>query len=501
MKRETKKVEVAPRPSIMVESMRDIGYSLQTAVADLIDNSVTAGARKIELLVDTTSPDPAIGILDDGTGMSEKELLEAMRPGSRNPLEQRTRGDLGRFGLGLKTASFSQCRRISVVSRKDGKTFCAVWDLDLVAKTDKWEVEIPDGIDSIPWSGKLENNGTLVVWQKLDRLVSEENGNDRQNLVRQICDTEEHLRLVFHRFLAGETGLRRIAISLNGRNIDPFDPFNSKHPATTYEPEEVFFLHRKKISIQSFTLPHHNKVGNEEWERYAGPEGYTKNQGFYLYRGKRLIVHGTWFNIMRQTELTKLSRVRIDIPNGMDAEWKIDVKKASAQPPALVRDRLKKIIDPLSSGSKRAYKARGARLVDNNRLPVWIRRQDKNQIFYGVNPEHPAFSGFAGKLADDKKREFTQLLNLIGAAMPIATLVADAGNDPKNVSSEKINDDDFRDLVRSTYTALKSGNRPDDEIRLMMQSADPFRSMWEITEDLIAKLEGEKNERGTGKTP
>lgn len=492
MKQKTKRVEIPPRASIMIESMRDVGYSLQTAVADLIDNSITAGARNIELLADTTSPEPAIGILDNGIGMTKNELLEAMRPGSRNPRDQRAKDDLGRFGLGLKTASFSQCRRVSVISRKNGKTFCAIWDLDLVAKTDKWEVETPDGIDSIPWSEKLEGDGTLVVWQKLDRLVSEENGNNRQNLMRQIRETKEHLGLVFHRFLAGEAGLRSVAISLNGGNIDPFDPFNSHHPATTYEPEEIFSLGGKRIRIQSFTLPHHNKVGNEEWERYAGREGYIENQGFYLYRGRRLIVHGTWFNIIRQAELTKLSRVRIDIPNSMDAEWKIDVKKASAQPPALVRDRLKKIIDPLSAGSKRVYKARGARLVDENRLPVWTRRQDKNQIFYGVNQEHPAFDGFAERLDDGKKREFIRLLNLVGATVPIAALVADAGNDPKNVVTERIRDDDFGDLVRSTYTALRSGNVPDSEIRLMMQSAEPFRSMWEVVESLIVEVETKK---------
>ena len=491
MKQKIKRVELPPRASIMIESMRDIGYSLQTAIADLIDNSITAGAHNVELLADTISSEPAIGILDDGTGMTEKELLEAMRPGSRNPREQRTEDDLGRFGLGLKTASFSQCRRVSVISRKNGKTFCAIWDLDLVAKTDKWEVETPNNIDSIPWSEKLESDGALVVWQKLDRLVSGENGNGRQNLVRQISETEEHLGLVFHRFLAGETGLKPVAIFLNGRNIAPFDPFNSKHPATIQSPEDFFSLGGKRMYIQAFTLPHHNKVGNEEWERYARREGYTKNQGFYLYRGKRLIIHGTWFGIIRQTELTKLARVRIDIPNGMDAEWKIDVKKVSAQPPALVRNRLREIIDSLSAGSKRVYKARGAKLVDDNRLPVWTRRQDKNQIFYGVNQEHPAFSSFTEKLDNAGKQEFAQLLHLVGAAMPIAALVDDVGNDPQNVMPERIHDDDFEDLVRNTYAVLKSGSMPDEKIRSVMQSAEPFRSMWNMAEGLITKFEKE----------
>ena len=158
---------IAPSAAVLVESMRDIGYSLQTAVADIIDNSITSGARRIELLTDTHSDNLSIGILDDGTGMSETELLEAMRPGSKSPLDSRPQHDLGRFGLGLKTASFSQCRRLTVLTRSRGMTSCAVWDLDVIAKTDEWMVEVVSNTEHIPWSSKLGDSGTLVVWQKL----------------------------------------------------------------------------------------------------------------------------------------------------------------------------------------------------------------------------------------------------------------------------------------------------------------------------------------------
>ena len=174
--------KVPPRASVLIESMRDIGYSLQTAVSDIIDNSIAAGAKNIEFLADTTSDLPAIGILDDGSGMSDDELLEAMRPGTRSPLEGRPDHDLGRFGLGLKTASFSQCRRLTVLTRKAGTTSCAVWDLDTVAESDEWYVELPDSIADIPWVDRLERNGTLVVWQKLDRLVDPKNEDDRKTL-------------------------------------------------------------------------------------------------------------------------------------------------------------------------------------------------------------------------------------------------------------------------------------------------------------------------------
>lgn len=227
---------IAPRAASLIESMRSIGYSLRTAVADIIDNSVTASARKIELLADTDSDLPALGILDDGAGMDEAELMEAMRPGTRSPLDGREAADLGRFGLGLKTASFSQCRRLTVVTRKNGMTSSAIWDLDTVADRNEWLVEIPDDHAALPWFERLGSNGTLVVWQKLDLLTGAE--DNRNNLVRQIDGTASHVEFVFHRFMSGRSGQRRIRIFLNGRELVPFDPFHSHHPATQTGPLE-----------------------------------------------------------------------------------------------------------------------------------------------------------------------------------------------------------------------------------------------------------------------
>ena len=487
-----KRERVAPRASILIESMRDIGYSLQTAVSDIIDNSITAGARNIELLADTSSDFPAIGILDDGSGMSDSELLEAMRPGTQSPLENRTKHDLGRFGLGLKTASFSQCRRLTVLTRKAGVVSCATWDLDIVAETDKWYVELPDNTTLLPWAEKLQNDGTLVIWQVLDRLVDPQNAADRSNLVRQLDETASHIELVFHRFLSGEPGLGRISISLNGRKLEPFDPFHSKHPATQLGSEDVFRIGKYEISIQPVTLPHHTKVNTAEWKRHGGKEGYIKNQGFYLYREKRLIIHGTWFNLAQQSELTKLARVRIDIPNGMDAEWKIDVKKASAQPPALVRNHLRKLVENLGAASKRTYTFRGKKLTSEDRLPVWVRCQNKNDIFYSLNSDHPAFSHFSDSLSDEQKQGLSHLLGLIESTIPIDTLFADVGSYPEEVSTKALDDDNFENLVKKTWLVLKSSDFDDKKIREMMASAEPFRSSWKVTEQIINMLKEEQ---------
>ncbi|BAO44984.1 ATP-binding protein [Thiolapillus brandeum] len=478
---------LAPRASVLIESMRDIGYSLQTAVADVIDNSITAGANTVKLLTDTDSENPAIGILDDGCGMSKTELLEAMRPGTKNPLDKRAIHDLGRFGLGLKTASFSQSRRLIVLTRKGEETSCAIWDLDTVAKEEDWIVEFPSSFSDIPWGKCLSSSGTLVVWQKLDRLIDERNGGDHKNMNRQIDETASHLELVFHRYLAGEKGLKRVSMSLNGRPLEPFDPFHSRHDATIHGPEEVFRFGDHEILIQTFTLPHHKKVSAEDWNRYAGPEGYIKNQGFYLYREKRLIIHGTWFGLAKQTELTKLARVRIDMPNGMDAEWKIDVKKASAQPPGPVRDRLRRIIETIGAGSRRIYVSRGKRLISDNRLPVWIRVQDKNRIHYRLNPEHPAFKNFSEELTNQQQHKFLRLLDLVGSAMPIDTIFSDVSSTPESVSPQELDGESFCEIVKRTYSILKDEKYSEEDIQLMMSSAEPFKSRWEEAKEIIFK--------------
>ena len=160
-------VEIPPKPSSLVESMKEIGYSLGSALADIVDNCITAQARRIQLFSELNGADSKIAILDDGKGMTEEDLLEAMRLGSRSPLEERESSDLGRFGLGLKTASFSQCRVLTVVTRNGNDTACARWDLDRISSSDRWEVELLDDWSTIPWVDHLGIQGTLVVWERM----------------------------------------------------------------------------------------------------------------------------------------------------------------------------------------------------------------------------------------------------------------------------------------------------------------------------------------------
>lgn len=491
----SRRADATPHAASLIEGLRDIGYSLETAVSDIIDNSITAHARCVRIVTETVTGDPLIAIIDDGAGMTEEELVAAMRPGSRNPLATRDEPDLGRFGLGLKSASFSQCRRLTVVSRKDGATSAAIWDLDDVADQNEWAVQLPDDVSSIPEVDKLGLSGTLVLWQKLDRLIGA-NRNDvvkRSEVInRRIAETERHLRLVFHRFMDTP---RPLSILLNGRHLSPLDPFVRKNPATISDPEEKVQLPSGTVEIQSFTLPHHSQMTERDWEDTAGPEGHLKSQGFYLYRGGRLILHGTWFGLCRTSELTKLSRVRIDIPNSMDADWKIDVKKSSAQLPAMVRDRLKLVIERIQDGSKRTYRKKGQKLVDQERLPFWHRIQAEGQIRYRPNIEHPAFVDFAGRLPPDFRRGFFNCLALIGSSLPIDTLHADMAGMAEQVAPDAVDENTLNQAIQATLSVLMGAGKDVKEVMSLMKDVDPFRSAWDdtrrIVETIIANM-GEK---------
>ena len=477
-----------PSAASLIESMRDIGYSFETALADIVDNSITAEASAIEILCDADGGLPTIGILDDGYGMSESELLNAMRPGSKNPLDNRDEGDLGRFGLGLKTASFSQCRRLTVVTKKDGMTSAAQWDLDYVAEVDDWLIQIPDEeeIGSVPFAERMSGSGTLVVWENLDRLSDETQKTTlKDHLFEQLDNARKHLSLVFHRFIAGEKKLRRVSISINGDAIEAFDPFHSAHPATQRQPEERIRVAGATVRVSPFVLPHHKKSSKQDWEKYAGDGGYLRNQGFYVYRSGRLIIHGTWFRLVKQSELTKLARVQVDMPVELDDLWKIDVKKASAAPPLIVRQRLKSVIDKIAGASNKVYTERGRRLTETNSTPFWARRVDKNQISYELNRENPTIAGLFERLDTTQANEFEGVLKLIERSFPSDALFSDIAARPEDLEFAPIDTDVLRETLALSIGYLRAAGMDNDRILQQLRRSDPYSRNWEVAEPIV----------------
>jgi hypothetical protein len=483
----TRSTDATPHAAALIEGLRDIGYTLETALADIVDNAITAKATWIEILSDTSIAEPMIGILDNGEGMSEVELIAAMRPGSSNPLDAREGPDLGRFGLGMKSASFSQCRRLTVITRKNGYVSAAVWDLDKVAKNNLWEIDVVGDPTALPWTQRLAGSGTLVVWEKLDRLIdgrTKEAAKIAENMNHRIAAAERHLRLVFHRFMEA-SDRAAVEILLNGRILAPIDPFARSHHATVHDPEETLHFETGDVLIQSSTLPHHKAMPQAAWDELGGPEGHLKTQGFYLYRGQRLIIYGTWFGLCRQSELTKLCRVRIDIPNSMDADWKIDVKKSSAQLPPLVRERLKLVLNRISDGSRRTYRKRGHKLVDENRLPMWHRMMIDDTIRYRPNSDHPAIADFADSLPSDLQSGFYNCISLVGASLPLDALHADIAGNPEQIVADAVDDATLTQAVQSTLARLMERKFDLETITSMLKDVDPFRSSWNSTQRII----------------
>lgn len=432
-------IELMPRASVMIEAMRDIGYSFDSAVADIIDNSIAAGAQNIDLRYGWVADLPWIAIIDDGAGMNRGDLLEAMRPGSKDPRLERLEHDLGRFGLGLKTASFSQCRELTVISRVGVELNGMRWDLDRVATTNRWEItEVHTSEHTeLPCSLPNTGSGTLVLWRKIDRMelagigdIGHDAFNELMAFVRQ------HLARIFHRFLAGEPGLKKIRMSINGTNIEPYDPFAEQNIATQKFPLELVRFRNTEVKIQAFVLPHHSKVSAKEYERLAGPEGYLRNQGFYIYRNRRLIIWGSWFRLARQEELTKLARVRIDIPNNTDHHWGIDVRKARAHPPLIVKNRLKQVIEQIRSGAKRPYTQRGRVVVETDTSPVWVRKIHNDRIEYVINDDHPLMANLLNDLEVSDRQRLRQMIRMFGQTFPAAAFFSDYSNTPKQIESE-----------------------------------------------------------------
>ncbi|MBG6154756.1 hypothetical protein IWQ52_000616 [Labrenzia sp. EL_159] len=485
-----RQADATPRAASLIEGMRDFGYTLETAMADIIDNSVTAGATRVEILADTTSEDPCIAMLDDGVGMTEAELIEAMRPGSKNPLVIREGHDLGRFGLGLKSASFSQCRKLTVISRRLGTVAAATWDLDKVASENAWQIDLEDDLDEIPAINRLPDTGTIVLWRKLDRLSTNYGHNSEKRAVeinKAVSGAERHLRLCFHRYMEGSRP--RLRLLLNGRLLTPVDPFATDHKATQIDPAEPLHLENGDVVTQCFTLPHHKMMSKPAWEELAGPEGHLRSQGFYIYREKRLIIAGSWLGLARQTELTKLARVRVDIPNTMDADWKIDVRKASAQMPPVVRDRLRRIVERFQGTSKRTYQRRGRKLIADESLPLWNRIQRDGHIIYRPNSDHPSIIGFFETLPEEYRYGFRACISLLGSGLPIAALHADMLGSAESVASDASEFEELAEAAEVAVKALISTGMPSIDVVKILCSTEPFMNHKDAILRLVELME------------
>lgn len=481
-----------PSASSLTASLRDLGYSLETAVADLIDNSISADATDIQIFCDMSRSVPVLVIADNGLGMTEDEVIAAMRHGATDPRKERGPKDLGRFGLGLKTASFSQCRRLTVVSAVKDSRAGAEWSFARIEEDDDWFISIlePDEIAEQPFFDTLGETGTLIIWRDLDRLLEDETGQKRDEIVNEkLAVVERHLSLVFHRFLAGEVkGRRKLSIRINGHPVAAFDPFCRKNEATQMLREEKVWIGDLPVVMQPYILPHHSRLSAIEYEYYQDRSDFISNQGAYVYRNGRLMAWGDWFRLVPKGEATKLARVQIDFPNSLDEAWTIDIKKSRARPPHAVRERLRQIINQITARSVTVHRGRGQKLFQESQAPLWERYADHGGIRFTINAEHPLIASLGTRLSPADVASLRVLLDSIAAALPVEMIYSDYSTHPREVNQTAVDREQTLDRLKHLKKVLYGDGPGDPKTFLqIVRSTRLFDGQIETAEKFIAE--------------
>ncbi len=387
---------LVPSAARLMTSLRDIGYDAPSAVADLVDNSIDAGASRVEISVCRKGERSFIRVADNGHGMTERVLDEAMRYGSRRSYSGR---NLGRFGLGLKTASLSQCRRLTVATKTSPKGRVRVrrWDLDEVTQHDSWDLGCPLPSECPPYlaSPIQHSSGTVVLWEKLDRLLSYALP-DGEHAVRALeamgASIAEHLAMVFHRFLTRETSDgRQLTIIFNGTPLAAWDPFARREPATRCLAEQQLFVDdgaaTHVVRVQPYVLPSQVQFETvEEHARAAGPKKWNRQQGFYIYRGDRLIQSGGWNRLRTMDEHSKLARIAIDVPADVDHLFQINVAKMRVVLPDQIRPQLRALAGGVVTTAQETYRRRlhVVAALDDVAEPTTAEPQDASQRSIGA---------------------------------------------------------------------------------------------------------------------
>lgn len=479
---------VPPRTVPMLESLRGLGYTPATALADLVDNSISANSKRVCIHFEWAGAKSWVRVIDDGGGMDDAALEAGMRLGARDPRAERDFGDLGRFGLGLKTASFSQARRLTVASRcKGGPVACLRWDLDLMDREHNVEWPLFEG--PAPGSEHLieplehMESGTIVLWENLDRIVTE--GFTADDMIELTNRVEAHFSMTFHRLIDGSQP--ELRLFLNGQAVMPWDPFLMEHPGKALEGPECRILYTTGVIAQCHVLPHHDRLKLYEQEKAAGPGGWTQQQGFYVYRNRRLLLAGGWLGLgdsgklWHRDEAHRLARIRLDIPNSADAEWKINVIKSTSSPPVRLQRQLRQLAYETREIAKLALARRshiapvgGSR--SNALVDVWQARHSAQGTSYRIFRNHDLVASILQR-AGPVKPDILSLFRLIEETVPVQRVWVDADENKETprIGFVDASESEIRETLTSIFEALvKFRGLSQNEARERLGRTPPF---------------------------
>lgn len=428
-----KSEDASPNPEYLIKSIAEQGYSLETSLADLMDNSISAEADKIEVLIDTDSEPFKLFLADNGQGMTEEELSSNMQFPSNSPEDSRSNSDLGRFGLGMKTASFSQTRKFTVLSKKKGenKYHGRTWDVDFL-KANGWKIIINSDEEvarlmyqynqlSKEFLKRFDDYepNTIVVWEGLYKFESYlKEGNRKDALKREITEvTSDYLALVFHRFM--EKSINPLKIRINNTIVSPFNPFpEEEKDFRQIEPKQSAFR-SDVIKIEGFVLPSRaiteSKKSLTKWTtKYLG---LMDMEGLYIYRADRIILFGGWNGIVKKAPRLQLARLRVEVGNRVDHLLHLNVAKSQIVVPHELRNAFEDYICELKIEAEREYYNRGIRKFSGtkiqNHVQLFERSYSNKGSILEVNNDFPLVKNLQESLNKKQKSQLNLLLRMI----------------------------------------------------------------------------------------
>ncbi|WP_066392249.1 ATP-binding protein [Neobacillus mesonae] len=413
-------INTQPSAAPVIQALRSIGYNSQTAIADIVDNSIDAKTSYVHIQFEYDMGNGFIRIEDNGIGMTETELQKAMTIGSKDPRDQRDKEELGRFGMGLKTASFSMGKRLCVITKKDGKLSERCWDLDYVSGKNEWllyksiPIEIRDKI------GQPEGkSGTIVLIDKLDRFC----GFGTHKVLKQesyyskVRRIQRYLEMVFHVKL--ENGL---IITINGNTLYPWNPFLEGNPRRIEGEEQLIKVNKKLVRITPYVLPHPSTFNQVDYKYAGGVKGWNDQQGFYIYRANRMVSFGDWFGMFPKDAASQLVRIKIEFTNDADDDWKIDVKKSTITIPEDAKQDLygvakyyRKVSQEIMLYRTKATRT-GGRIKGS--LNTWELATDDVNSSYVLNRTHPILNEILKDVDTDIRRKINLYLKLVELGSP-----------------------------------------------------------------------------------
>ena len=425
--------DASPNPEHLIKSIAEQGYSLETSLADLMDNSISANSNKIEVLIDTDSEPFKLFLADNGEGMSEDELSANMQFPSNSPDDKRLKSDLGRFGLGMKTASFSQTRKFTVLSKKKGekKFHGRTWDVDFL-KVNGWKIIINSDqeVANLMYQYNLLSKdllnsfdnyepNTIVIWEglyKFENYLKEDNRKEALN--REVTDvTSDYLALVFHRFM--EKDINPLKIRINNTIVSPFNPFPvEEKDFRQIEPKQSFFS-SDVIKIEGFVLPSRaiteSKKGITKWT--TRNRGLMDMEGLYIYRADRIILFGGWNGIVKKAPRLQLARLKVEVGNSVDHLIHLNVAKSQIVVPHELRNAFEDYIHELKVEAEKEYYNRGIRKFSGSKSQKNIKLFERSYSNKGsvleVNNDFPIVKNLQESLNKQQNSQLNLLLRMI----------------------------------------------------------------------------------------